>query len=328
VGERREFALSHAIALGLLHGPTELLPISSSAHTALLPWLVGWPYDELDPQLRKSFEVALHAGTAAALLVRAPWRTRSQRRAGDGPQIDHAPLQSKPRWDARLGLLAGALAPPALSGYTLGARIERRLGTPPTIAAGLLAGSIVMGAAEMHAHRGCPTHRHRASLEDATASDSTASDSTASEGTASEEGTASSDSKVRAGASLGWREGLLLGIAQSLALFPGISRSGTTFSAARTCGLSRMQADRLSWRVGLPVIAGAALLKGAQLARTGVPSGLRLPFLAGATSASLSTLASTRVLTPARRMRLVGACTVYRGALALLVIRRMRDNTG
>ena len=61
--------LRHAVALGALHGPTELLPISSSAHTTLVPWLLGWPYAELDPELRKAFEVALHAGTAAALLV-------------------------------------------------------------------------------------------------------------------------------------------------------------------------------------------------------------------------------------------------------------------
>ena len=62
-------SLGHALALGLAHGPTELLPISSSAHTILIPLLAGWPYAELDPELRKSFEVALHVGTAAALLV-------------------------------------------------------------------------------------------------------------------------------------------------------------------------------------------------------------------------------------------------------------------
>ena len=61
--------LSHALALGALHGPAELLPVSSSAHTTLVPWLLGWSYPDLDPELRKAFEVALHAGTAAALLV-------------------------------------------------------------------------------------------------------------------------------------------------------------------------------------------------------------------------------------------------------------------
>src|SRR5215218_7266663 len=61
--------LSHALALGALHGPAELLPVSSSAHTTLVPWLLRWPYPRLDPELRKAFEVALHAGTAAALLI-------------------------------------------------------------------------------------------------------------------------------------------------------------------------------------------------------------------------------------------------------------------
>ena len=61
--------LREAVALGVLHGPAELLPISSSGHIALIPWLLDWRYNELDPELRKSFEVALHAGTAAALLI-------------------------------------------------------------------------------------------------------------------------------------------------------------------------------------------------------------------------------------------------------------------
>src|SRR5256885_17117849 len=64
-----ELDLPHALALGVLHGPAELLPVSSSGHVALVPWLMGWSYAELDGELRKAFEVALHAGTAAALLL-------------------------------------------------------------------------------------------------------------------------------------------------------------------------------------------------------------------------------------------------------------------
>src|SRR5947209_20345278 len=68
---RAEFSppLHEALALGALHGPAELLPISSSGHVAVVPWLLGWDYGRLDEELRKSFEVALHAGTAAALLI-------------------------------------------------------------------------------------------------------------------------------------------------------------------------------------------------------------------------------------------------------------------
>ncbi|MCW3017880.1 MAG: Bacitracin resistance protein BacA, partial [Solirubrobacterales bacterium] len=61
--------LRHAVALGLLHGPAELLPISSSAHTTLVPWLLDWPYARLDGRQRKAFEVALHAGAGAALAI-------------------------------------------------------------------------------------------------------------------------------------------------------------------------------------------------------------------------------------------------------------------
>ena len=64
-----ELQLGQALALGALHGPAELLPISSSGHIELIPWLLRWSYNDLDHELRKSFEVVLHAGTAAALLI-------------------------------------------------------------------------------------------------------------------------------------------------------------------------------------------------------------------------------------------------------------------
>jgi undecaprenyl-diphosphatase len=125
--------LLEALALGTLHGPAELLPISSSGHVALIPWLFGWRYSELDAELRKSFEVALHAGTAAALLITL--------RAEVGEALHGLNLR-------RLAMIALSFAPPALVGFTLERPIERRLGTPPTIALGLLAGSIVMTLAD------------------------------------------------------------------------------------------------------------------------------------------------------------------------------------
>ena len=67
--ERRARRCATPLALGLLQGPTELLPVSSSAHTALLPWLAGWPYAALDGERRKAFEVALHAGAGLALAL-------------------------------------------------------------------------------------------------------------------------------------------------------------------------------------------------------------------------------------------------------------------
>ncbi len=122
-----------AIALGLLHGPAELLPVSSSGHVAVVPWLLGWPYSELDGELRKAFEVALHAGTAAALLV------------GLRDEVSEAARGLDRR---RVQLVVLSFLPPALVGYLLERPIERRLGTPATIAAGLVAGSVAMAAAD------------------------------------------------------------------------------------------------------------------------------------------------------------------------------------
>ena len=58
---------AEAVALGLLHGPVELLPVSSSGHVTAVPWLLDWAVSCEDGSSRKALEVALHAGTAAAL---------------------------------------------------------------------------------------------------------------------------------------------------------------------------------------------------------------------------------------------------------------------
>ena len=87
--------------------------------------------------------------------------------------------------------------------------------------------------------------------------------------------------------SAGWRDGLAFGLAQSCALIPGVSRNGATIATARARGFSRLDADRLSWQAGLPVIAAATALKGLQLTRRGTPPELRAPFAAGATGSLL-----------------------------------------
>ena len=132
-GRRAGLTVGQALTLGALHGPAELLPISSSGHVALIPWLLGWDYDRLDPELRKSFEVALHAGTAAALLITLR------------PEVQDAVegMTLRAAW-----LIALSFAPPAVIGYRLERVIEQRLGTPPTIAAGLVCGSLAMAWAD------------------------------------------------------------------------------------------------------------------------------------------------------------------------------------
>jgi undecaprenyl-diphosphatase len=118
-----------AIALGVVQGPAELLPVSSSAHIVLLPWLLGWDWDEIDPEVRKSFEVALHTGAAAALLI-------GQRRLI---------VEELRQFDLnRALLLLFSFAPAAFVGYKFERQIEGRLGGPRATAYGLLLGAALM----------------------------------------------------------------------------------------------------------------------------------------------------------------------------------------
>jgi undecaprenyl-diphosphatase len=125
--------LGRALALGLMHGPAELLPISSSGHVELVPWLLGSDGVSSDPELRKAFEVALHAGTAAALLVVLRGEVR----------------QTLAELDLRsAAVVALSLLPPVVAGFALERPIERHLGRPPTIAAGLIAGGLALAWAD------------------------------------------------------------------------------------------------------------------------------------------------------------------------------------
>lgn len=137
-GVQEAIPTRRAVALGIVQGPAELLPVSSSAHIVLVPWLAGWDWEEIDPELRKSFEVALHAGAAAALLI-------GQR---------HVIAAELRELDARrIAFLALSFLPAALVGYTLERPIERRLGGPRATAYGLLAGAAAMLVADRRPQR-------------------------------------------------------------------------------------------------------------------------------------------------------------------------------
>jgi undecaprenyl-diphosphatase len=122
-----------ALALGAVQGPTELLPISSSAHLTLVPWLLGWEWLDEDAEARKSFEVALHAGTAAALLIGQRELIAAELAAFDS---------------RRAAVVALSFLPPAVLGYLFERPVERRFGGPGSIAFGLAAGAVAMVLAD------------------------------------------------------------------------------------------------------------------------------------------------------------------------------------
>lgn len=128
-GPQPGLTVTRALVLGALQGPAELLPVSSSAHLSLVPWFAGWRFDTVRPASRKDFDVALHAGTAAGMLIGQGRATAAELRRLDVPRA------------AGIGLAA---AVPALVGLAFERPIEERLGGPRTIAASLVAGAAAM----------------------------------------------------------------------------------------------------------------------------------------------------------------------------------------
>ena len=262
----RELPAGQAAVLGIVQGPTELLPVSSSAHLRLVPWLLGWDHEGIDAEHRKAFEVAVHGGAALALLVGQRQLIADELRRIDG---------------RRISVIALSFVPPAIAGLAFEREIEQRLGGPRGMALGLAAGAIAMLAADR-------------SPQERGAGEATAAD------------------------------GLALGIAQASALAPGVSRNGATLIAARCRRFSRAQANLLSRTVALPVIAGAAVLKGVRLRKRGIEPELARPMAVGVATAFVSTLASQGLIRMIERDRALWPYAAYRLALASLIIARSR----
>jgi undecaprenyl-diphosphatase len=147
VGER-EGALSdwQALVLGVTQGLTELLPISSSGHLILVPWLADWRYLEENPEFNKTFDVGLHLGTLVAVVTyfwaevvtyTTAWlRTLRRRRTVWGP-------------DERIAwYIAAATVPAVLAGALGESFIEDNLGQPWQIAINLAVFGILLWLAD------------------------------------------------------------------------------------------------------------------------------------------------------------------------------------
>jgi undecaprenyl-diphosphatase len=105
-----------------------MLPVSSSGHLVLLPELLRWPYTELEPEVRKSFEVALHSGTAAALAIGFRAELRDFVRAP--------------------GAAALTLAPAVGAALLFERQIEGRLGSLRPVAVAQIAAGVALAAAD------------------------------------------------------------------------------------------------------------------------------------------------------------------------------------
>jgi undecaprenyl-diphosphatase len=261
--------MSHfqAAVLGALQGLGEFLPISSSGHLIVFPWLVGWPEHPL------SFDVALHLGTLVAVLLAF---------AGDWIAMARALLRGLAKGrpfadpEARLlGLLALASIPGGIAGLLLESWADTTFRSPLIVAAAMAVLGAVLFVADRHAPSG--------------------------------EGSV---------LTISVRDAILIGIAQALAIIPGVSRSGSTISMALLLGHRREEAARFSFLLATPITFGAAVHKLPKFLHAG---GLSVP-LTGMIVAAIFGLLSIRLLLSYVRTKDYAPFVYYRWAFAVVVV--------
>jgi undecaprenyl-diphosphatase len=203
--------LAQGIVYGAVQGFTEFLPVSSSAHLTLLPWLLGWE----DPGL--GFDVALHVGTLFAVLWyfwRDWWALTLAAVSSAASRGASADPKAQLFWK-----IVVASIPAAIVGLALEHKAEEAFRAPALIALALVA----LGALLYWSDR-----------------------------------RPESEGRVEA---IDWSDAIWIGLAQSAAIIPGVSRSGVTITVARLRGVGREASARFSFLLSTPVIAGAATLK-------------------------------------------------------------------
>ena len=121
-----------------------------------------------------------------------------------------------------------------------------------------------------------------------------------------------------------WPKGLIVGVAQAVALVPGTSRSGITITAGLVSGLDRATAARFSFLLGIPITAAAGGYKLLQLVKTGIPSTETGPLLVAVLAAFVSGWLAVWFLVGYLRRRSLTPFVVYRLLLAVAIMVALR----
>jgi undecaprenyl-diphosphatase len=129
-----------------------------------------------------------------------------------------------------------------------------------------------------------------------------------------------------------WKGALAIGVAQAMALVPGVSRSSITMVAGMTLRLDRESAARYSFLMSVPVIFGASLVSAIGVIGDGLPPGTAAPFAAGMVSAAISGFAAIWFLLAYLRRHDFRPFAYYRfvlaAAIVVLIVSGIRPATG
>lgn len=229
-----------AFILGLVQGVGEFLPISSSAHLIVVPWLFGWEDQGL------SFDVALHWATLLAVLV---YFRKDLWHIGKG--FWHSLFAStrdlqnniyqKLAW-----MLVVASVPAGLVGKFLESTVEGRFRNPLIPAVTMTVFGCVLLLADKFGKK-------EVTLNEVT-----------------------------------WKKALWVGVCQTLALLPGVSRSGSTITAGLLSGFTRETAAKFSFLLAVPVTLGAGVLKLPEISHISSTGPLVVGFVTALCSAFLA----------------------------------------
>jgi len=210
-----------ALVIGIVQGLTEFIPVSSSAHLIIMPWLLGWR----DPALTSlPFDVALHLGTLLAILVFFAEDWVRLLRAGIASLVERkigSNLDRRLAWFLVIGCIPGGIA-----GVLAESKIEMLFHQPnqPIKANAMIVMAIILFLLALALFAVERLARHTRGMNTLTLKDT-----------------------------------LIIGFAQALAVFPGVSRAGSTITAGLAIGLERKAAAQFSFLLGAPIIAGAGL---------------------------------------------------------------------
>jgi undecaprenyl-diphosphatase len=268
----------HAVLLGIVQGLTEFIPVSSSGHLLLLPWIFGWQEHSL------TFDVALHLGTAIALVTYfgRDWGHmivdffKGCRRKGD---LVCAPGSSANGF--MIIPIVLACMPAAVVGILFEGPIEtyiRQSPIMPLLVAVMLAiMGLLLYAADV-------IGRKKRTMEEMNALD--------------------------------W---VTIGLAQALALFPGVSRSGATITMGLFRNLKREDAAKFSFLLSAPIIFGAAGMKLTEVIMDGLPKNEIAPFIVGVITATVVGYGCIAFLMNFLKKHTTKLFVWYRIALSLII---------
>lgn len=275
-----------ALFLGVVQGITEFVPISSSAHLIIIPWFFNWS----DPVIESlPFDVALHLGTLLAVLLFFAGDWLRLIRAGFASVIERkigGDVDRRLAWLLVVGVIPGAIA--GVLGESAIEEWFHPTNAPIRPIAMIVMGVIIalLGALLWLVERMAKHQRgmNQLSLKDA----------------------------------------IYIGLAQALAIFPGVSRSGSTITAGLALGLERETAARFSFLLSAPIILGAGIksvfsgLK--QVQADPNAAAYSLVYLVGFVAAAVSGYLCIRVLLRYLQKNSTNVFVYYRWALAALII--------